>query len=118
MLGSEFVGIISAVGEGVENWRPGMRFVGRMIKLGAHAEFLVQKADGTMVEIPETINSVTTAALPFGALTALHFLENLARLSTGQRILIIGASEATEVVQLAKIPVRTLPPWRVESVVM
>lgn len=71
---------------------------------GAYAEFICMREDGAMVRKPDAVSSAEAAAIVEGGLTALHFLQNKARLQRGQHVLIIGASGSvgTASVQLAK----------------
>jgi NADPH:quinone reductase-like Zn-dependent oxidoreductase len=49
-------------------------------------------ATGAVAPIPAGLSEVEAAALPFGALCALAFLEDYGKLQGGERILIVGAS--------------------------
>ncbi len=105
ILGSEFAGIIEAVGEDVTDWQAGMRVCGITdLTFGAHAEYVVQPTSGTLVEIPQNIATESAAVLGFGGLTALHFLRDFDNVNTGEQVLIIGAggSVGSAAVQLAK----------------
>jgi len=53
---------------------------------------------------PANLTCAEAASIPFGATTALYFLRDMAKLQSGQKVLIIGASGCTGVyaVQLAK----------------
>lgn len=91
VLGGDFAGVVEAVGAGVTRFRPGDRVFG-FSGHGAHAEFLVMEADGAIAGVPGGVNDAQAAALPFGALCALEFLRDVARLRAGQKVLIVGAS--------------------------
>jgi NADPH:quinone reductase-like Zn-dependent oxidoreductase len=50
---------------------------------GAHAEYAVVKADGAVLKTPEGLSDTEAAALPFGALSALEFLDRFAGVKAG-----------------------------------
>ncbi|MCP4384462.1 MAG: NAD(P)-dependent alcohol dehydrogenase, partial [Hyphomicrobiales bacterium] len=70
----------------------------------AHAEFLSIAEDGVIVPLPINLGYDEAAAVPFGALSALVFLRDFAKVQRGQRVLVNGASGGVGVfaVQLAK----------------
>jgi NADPH:quinone reductase-like Zn-dependent oxidoreductase len=91
VLGGDFAGVVDAVGEGVTRFRPGDRVFGFSL-YGAHAEYLTIPADGAITATPGGISDTEAAALPFGALSALEFLRDVANVTPGQRVLVVGAS--------------------------
>ena len=91
VLGSDFAGTIAEVGEGVTEFAVGDRVFGFQFG-GAHAEYAVVKADGAVLKTPEILGDVEAAALPFGALCALEFLDRFAGVKPGEKVLIVGAS--------------------------
>ena len=91
VLGVDMAGTIAAVGTGVTRWQTGQRVFG-FIGHGGHAEHVIVKADGALVETPAALTDAEAAALPFGGLSALVFLRDIARLQAGQSVLILGAS--------------------------
>lgn len=104
VLGTAAAGVVDAVGEGVTRFAVGdavVAFPGS--DLGAHAEALVMPADGRVARKPAGLTFEEAAALPFGAMTALDFLER-GGVKAGERVLVNGASGAvgTAAVQLAK----------------
>jgi NADPH:quinone reductase-like Zn-dependent oxidoreductase len=105
ILGMELAGEIDAVGRDVERFRVGDHVFGYTgVRLGAHAEYRCLPESGVLAKKPENVSFAEAAAIPNGALTALVFLRNMAKLEPGERILIHGASGAvgTAAVQLAK----------------
>jgi NADPH:quinone reductase-like Zn-dependent oxidoreductase len=104
VLGSEFAGEIAAVGAGVTRFRVGDEVVGGDKTLGAHAEFLCVPEAGAIAPKPANLSFEESVAVIDGAMTALPFLRDSARLREGQSVLINGASGAVGVaaVQLAK----------------
>ncbi len=103
-LGSEFAGVIEAVGPDVKSFVPGLRVFGITSKGGASAEYLALPETAAVAEIPDNLSFEEAAALPFGGLSALVFLEQFASLKANQRVLIVGASGGVGIyaVQIAK----------------
>lgn len=102
--GAELSGVIEAVGEGVEEWKVGDAVVASTSAKGrANAPFVAFPADGVIVRKPERLSFEQAACLPFGGLTANHFLRK-GGLKAGQRVLIHGASGSvgTHAVQLER----------------
>lgn len=89
--GSDVAGEIVALGAGVQGFAVGQRVLA-VLGHGGHADYALAKASGALVPIPEGMGYDAAAALPFGALTALEFLREVARVQPGQRVLILGAS--------------------------
>ncbi len=96
---------------GPRNTRPGTMFAGRVVEVGAdvtrfaigddvfgsvgsdaHAEYLAVPQDGPVATMPDGLGYDEAAAIPYGAVTAMTFLQRIARLRVGERILILGAS--------------------------
>ena len=105
VLGTEFSGVVEAVGKDVTEYAPGDAVIGYPgAGFGAHAEFIVMPADGKLVKKPANVGFEDAAAIPFGATTAYDFLVNKAGVQAGERVLINGASGATgsASVQIAK----------------
>jgi NADPH:quinone reductase-like Zn-dependent oxidoreductase len=105
ILGGDIAGTIEAVGNGVENFKQGDAVYGMTLSSlsGGYAEYAVAKADAIALK-PDDLNFEEAAAIPIGALTAWQAMFDLANLSSGQRILITGASGGvgSMAVQLAK----------------
>ena len=72
---------------------------------GAHAEYACLPGDGVLALKPDDMPHSEVVAVTDGALTALPFLRDGAKLRPGQRILINGASGAvgSSAVQIAKL---------------
>lgn len=105
ILGTEFSGVIEAVGADVTRFQPGDAVIGFPgASFGAHAEFITMPAEGKLVAKPENITFEEAAAIPFGATTAYDFLVNKAKLQRGETVLINGASGSvgSACVQIAK----------------
>ena len=103
-LGSEFSGVIEAVGADVKRFVPGQRIFGITSKGGASAEYLALSETAAIAELPGDLSFEEAAALPFGGLAALVFFEQFAALKANQHTLIAGASGGVGIyaVQVAK----------------
>lgn len=105
ILGGDIAGTVEAVGDGVEIFKKGDAVYGMTLSSlsGGYAEYAIAKVD-TIALKPASINFEEAAAIPIGALTAWQAMFDLAHLSSGQSILITGASGGvgSMAVQLAK----------------
>jgi len=104
ILGTEFSGIVEAVGDAVAAYQRGDAVIGFAdTAMRCHAEYRAISADQLLVAKPSNLNFTEAAAICFGGTTALHFLRK-AGLAAGERILILGASGAvgSAMVQLAR----------------
>jgi len=103
ILGTEFSGRIAQVGDGVSAFREGDAVFG-FSGHGGNAEFLAMPADGPIAPLPAGLSHAGAAALPFGAISALVFLRDIAKLRPGQSVLVVGASGGVGVyaVQIAR----------------
>ncbi|MEH2396851.1 NADP-dependent oxidoreductase [Nostoc sp.] len=102
VLGGEIAGTIERIGDDVSGFKEGDAVYG-IISSGGFAEYAIAKM-GDIAPKPRSLDFENTAAIPLGALTAWQALFDLAQLSSGQRILITGASGGVGslAVQLAK----------------
>jgi len=91
VLGSEFAGEVRAIGSDVQDFAVGDRVFG-FSNGGAHAEALRIKANGAVLKTPKGLSDIQAAALPFGGLCALEFLDRFARVKPGECLLVVGAS--------------------------
>lgn len=105
ILGVVFAGEVVDTGADVTKYRKGDRLFGwtSIMGLGGHAELIVLSQNGAFAPMPSDMSYTDAAAIPFGFGTARHFL-NKAKVATGQRVLIYGASGAvgSAAVQLAR----------------
>ncbi|MEI8407623.1 MULTISPECIES: NAD(P)-dependent alcohol dehydrogenase [unclassified Kribbella] len=101
ILGTDFAGVVEAVGPEVRRLKPGDEVFGE--SPGAFAEYV--KAPETVVDLkPANLTFEQAAALPLAANTALVGLRDVAQLKPGQQLVINGASGGvgTFAVQIAK----------------
>jgi 2-desacetyl-2-hydroxyethyl bacteriochlorophyllide A dehydrogenase len=104
ILGSEYAGVVEAVGAAVTEFKVGDRVFGSTgLGFGAHAEFICVREVSRIAHMPPGSSFEGAAPICDGALNAMWCLRG-AGLQKGQKILIYGASGAigTAAVQLAK----------------
>jgi len=105
VLGRDFSGVVSAVGEGVEDLAVGdpVFAVCDVGQEGAYAEKIAIKAS-IVARKPASISHVDAAALALAGLTALVSIEDTLKLRAGETILIQGGAGgvASIAIQLAK----------------
>ena len=104
ITGMEFSGRVAEVGKGVTTFRVGDPVFGMKIG-GANAEYVAVRETAAIALKPAALGFKEAAVTPFGALSALDFVRDFAKLKRGEKILIHGASGAVGVfaVQLAKL---------------
>jgi NADPH:quinone reductase-like Zn-dependent oxidoreductase len=102
-LGGEIAGTVEKIGADVRGFKAGDAVYG-IIGSGGYAEYAIAKI-GDIAPKPQSLTFENAAAIPLGALTAWQAMFDLAKLSSGQRILITGASGGVGslAVQLAKV---------------
>ncbi len=101
--GSNFAGRVVAVGENVTRFCVGDDVFGGAMH-GAYADYVAVPENSGVAEMPEGTTYGEAAAIPYGAVTALAFLRDKARVQPGERVLIVGASGGVGrmAVQIAK----------------
>jgi len=103
--GVEFGGEIEAVGEAVTLFKPGDQVYGMSVdKFGAHAEYLCVPEKKVIAAKSPQMSYQEAVAVCDGTTTALTFLRDKAKVQSGQKVLINGASGSVGgyAVQLAK----------------
>ncbi len=105
VLGRDFSGVISAIGEGVDDLRVGDAAFGvcEAGQEGAYAEKIAVKA-AIVANKPDGLSHVDAAALALTGLTAMSAVEDTLKLRPGETILIQGGAGgvASFAIQLAK----------------
>lgn len=89
VVGSEFAGVIVEVGDRVGDLVVGDRVAGTQM-FGAFAEEVVAAAAG-LARIPEGVDDRTAAAFGVAHRTAYHALRSVARLRSGDAVIVLGA---------------------------
>lgn len=103
ILGTVFSGEVESVGKQVKHFKVGNQVFGHTdMRFGAYAEYISVPETSSVAIKPENISHSEAAAIPFGAVTALHFIKKV-MITPGQKVLVVGASGAvgTAAVQLA-----------------
>lgn len=104
ILGSVFSGEVESVGKDVKQFKVGDAVFGHTdMGFGSYAEYKCLPENGSLALKPSNISHKEAAVIPFGGVTALHFLKKAA-IQPGQKVLVVGASGAvgSAAVQLAK----------------
>lgn len=101
-LGTDFSGVVEAVGADVTRFRVGDEVFGGAA--GAFAGFVTLPEGRAVARKPDNVSHAEAAAMPVAAITALQALRDKGRLEPGQQVLINGASGGvgTYAVQIAR----------------
>jgi NADPH:quinone reductase-like Zn-dependent oxidoreductase len=100
--GTDFAGIVEAVGRSVTQFQPGDEVFGG--KRGAFAEYVCLPETGPVVRKPVNVTFEQAVAVPIAAITALQALRDHGQIQPAQKVLINGASGGVGsfAVQIAK----------------
>ena len=101
-FGTDFAGIVEAVGKSVTDFKPGDEVFGA--KNGAVAEYICVRADKGVVLKPANITFEQAGSVGVAGVTALQGLRDKGHIHAGQKVLVNGASGGvgTFAVQIAK----------------
>ena len=101
--GYAIIGVVDAVGEGVTGVAVGDR-VGALTVVGGYTEYLYWKSD-RLIPVPSTLNPAEAVTLILNYIVAYQALHRSAKIRTGEKVLIIGASGGigTALLQLGKL---------------
>jgi len=101
-FGTDFAGVVEAVGKNVTEFKPGDEVFGA--KNGAVAEYICVPVDKGVVLKPANITFEQAGSVAIAGLTALQGLRDKGHIQAGQKVLINGASGGvgTFAVQIAK----------------
>jgi 2-desacetyl-2-hydroxyethyl bacteriochlorophyllide A dehydrogenase len=104
ILGCVFSGEVESVGKNVRLFKVGDAVFGHTdMTFGTYAAYKCVPENASLALKPAQLSHAEAATIPFGGTTALHFIKK-AKIQTGQKVLIVGASGAvgSAAVQLAK----------------
>ncbi len=92
-LGTDFTGRVAALGSGVHAWSVGEEVWGLMphLTFGSTADY-VTVPEQRLARTPKNLSLLDAAALPVSGTTALTALTDKAGLSSGERLLVRGAT--------------------------
>ncbi len=94
VLGQDFAGVVSAVGNNVNDYKQGERIFGIARKYGAYAQFTLVPQNSQpepIAHIPADVGDADAAALPTAGLTALAALDMM-QVRQGQTLVILGVT--------------------------
>lgn len=104
ILGTEFAGTIESVGAAVTRYKAGDEVFGFTgARYGCHAQYRTMAEDGLLTLKPANLSFAEAASLSFGATNALDLLRRSAKVQSGEKVLVVGASGSvgSAAVQLA-----------------
>jgi NADPH:quinone reductase-like Zn-dependent oxidoreductase len=104
VLGTEFAGVVAAVGSAVTSFEVGNRVFGFRARGGAHAEYMSIPEDGSLATMPSNLTYEQAAPSTEGSHYALSLIRG-AKIRRGQDVLVNGATGAigSAAVQLLKV---------------
>ncbi len=101
VMGMEGAGVVTAIGDGVDDYSVGDRVFGRA--RGCHAEEVLFDTAHVM-PLPDSLSFIEGAAIPVGWLTAWHALHTVATIQSDSKVLVeaVGGSVGSAALQIAK----------------
>jgi NADPH:quinone reductase-like Zn-dependent oxidoreductase len=103
--GTGYSGTVESIGNDVNSFQVGDDVFGEvLLGAGTNAEYVCVSQHELLFAKPDNISHSKAASLGDGAVTSMNFLHNLAKVTSGQKVLINGASGSlgTSAVQIAK----------------
>lgn len=103
--GTGFAGVVAETGSEVAQFKIGDAVFGETtLGFSTHAEFVAVPQEGVILPLPSGLSPSEAATWCDGPLTSINFLQELADIRPGQRVLINGASGSlgTAAVQIAR----------------
>jgi NADPH:quinone reductase-like Zn-dependent oxidoreductase len=104
-LGCDLAGVVESTGNKVTALKPGDAVYGyvNLARCGAYAQYAIARESEVALK-PQTLDFIQAAAVPVGALTSWQALFDIAKLTSGQKVLIHAAAGGVGhlAVQLAK----------------
>ena len=103
--GSGFAGVVEAVGETAKRYKIGDAVFGETgVGFSANAEYVCMSEEGVLAIKPAELTFAQAAAICDGALTSWNFLNRIANIQPGQKVLVNGASGSlgSAAIQIAK----------------
>ncbi len=91
--GGEVAGVIASLGAGVDGLAVGQRVLAYVGYNGCREEIAVPAA--AVIPLPDGVSDEAAAALPIAYGTALHALQDRARVKAGETVLVLGATGGT-----------------------
>ena len=104
ILGFDFSGEVVEIGKNVTSFKVGDKVFGGTTSLGCYAEYTCVNMDDVITTMPKNSSYQSATPLSGSGITVMNFLKGLAKLKTGDTLLINGASGSlgTYAVQIAK----------------
>lgn len=105
ILGTGFSGVIEAVGSSVDTFKLGDKVFGEtLFNFSTNAEYIAIGEGEFILHLPEVVDPLEAATFCDGHLTSMNFLNNVAKVKPGEKVLINGAAGAlgTAAIQIAK----------------
>lgn len=101
--GYDMVGVIDAIGPGVQAFSPG-QMVAALTTVGSYSQYICISTE-FLVVVPEGVDPIEASCLPLNYLTAYQMLHRIAKVKSGQSILVYGAAGGvgTALLQLGKL---------------
>lgn len=104
VLGGSYSGIVEEVGAEVTAFKLGDAVCGMTgLAMGTYAEYVAIDPEGAVALKPDGVSHEDGAAVLFGGTSALHFVRDKAKVASGMKVLVNGASGAvgTNALQVA-----------------